>query len=104
MGSVGQHFTWCNGRIADQRTLVKLDHMVTNNRWTELFQQAKVYHRSMSSSDHCLLALYPTPQLRCRCGKAQFRFESIWTRDVRCWDVVEMAWSVDSMVGDSCST
>nr|XP_023879274.1 uncharacterized protein LOC111991717 [Quercus suber] len=104
LGFVGQRFTWCNGRFGDQRTLVRLDRMVANNRWTALFQQAKVCHRSMSSSDHCLLALYLAPQLRRRRGKAQFRFESMWARDVGCRDVVEMAWSVDSTVGDCYST
>ena len=28
LGFVGQRFTWCNGRIGDQRTLIKLDRVV----------------------------------------------------------------------------
>ena len=42
LGFAGQRFTWCNGRIGAQRTLVRLDRMVANSRWIELFQQAKV--------------------------------------------------------------
>nr|POE68302.1 hypothetical protein CFP56_34322 [Quercus suber] len=56
-GFVGQHFTWCNGQFGEQRTLLRLDRMVANSSWLELFPDAKVYHRSMSSSDHCLLTL-----------------------------------------------
>lgn len=74
LGFIGQRFTWCNGRIGDQRTLVRLDCMVANNRWIELFQQDKVYHMSMSSSDHCLLALYLAPLQRRCCGKSSIPF------------------------------
>ena len=30
LGFVGQRSTWCNGRIGEQRTLVRLDRMVAN--------------------------------------------------------------------------
>ena len=30
LGFVGRRFTWCNGRIGEQRTLVRLDRMVAN--------------------------------------------------------------------------
>ena len=30
LGFVGQCSTWCNGRIGEQRTLVRLDRMVAN--------------------------------------------------------------------------
>ena len=41
----------------------------------------------------CLLILYPLSKPRARRRKTRFRFESMWTRDGRCRDVVEMAWS-----------
>ena len=57
LGFVGQKFTWCNGRHGEQRTLLRLDRMVANEAWLQLFPEAKVFHISMSASDHCLLAL-----------------------------------------------
>ena len=57
LGFVGQRFTWCNGRLGDHRTLIRLDRMVANVSWSALFQEAKVRHRSMSSLDQCLLIL-----------------------------------------------
>lgn len=57
MGFVGQQYTWCNGRLGDHRTLLRLDRMVANTSWSELFQEARVCHFSMSSSYHCLLIL-----------------------------------------------
>ena len=57
-GFIGQRFTWCNERLGDQRTLIRLDRMVANEEWRELFPEAKVHHVSMSTSNHCLLALF----------------------------------------------
>lgn len=57
MGFVGQRFTCCNGRIGEQRTLVRLDRMVANEEWLNMFLEAKVFHRSMVASNHCLLSL-----------------------------------------------
>lgn len=57
MGFVGQGFTWCNGRVGEQRTLVKLDRMVANEECLNMFPEAKVFHKSMAASDHCLLSL-----------------------------------------------
>ena len=74
--------------------------MVANDKWIEFFQQAKVHHRSMSSSDHCLLALYPIPVQRMRRDKALFRFESMWARDEKCRDEVELAWSFVNPSGE----
>ena len=58
LGFVGQRFTWCNEWLGDQRTLIRLDRMVANEEWRELFPEAKVYHVSMSASNHCLLVLF----------------------------------------------
>ena len=57
LGFVGQHFTWCNGRIGEQCTLVRLDRIVVNEDWLNLFPEAKVFHRTMAASDHRLLNL-----------------------------------------------
>ena len=58
LGFVGQGFTWCNERLGNQRTLIRLDKMVANEEWRELFPEVEVHHVSMSASDHCLLALF----------------------------------------------
>ena len=57
LGFVGQRFAWCNGRIGEQRTLVRLDRIVANKDWLNLFPEAKDFHRTMAASDHCLLNL-----------------------------------------------
>ena len=54
LGFVGQLFTWCNERFREQRTLVRLDRMLANEKWLEKFPKAQVQHVSMAASDHCL--------------------------------------------------
>lgn len=48
LGFMGQRFICCNGRIGEQRTLVRLDRIVANENWLTLFPEAKVYHRAMT--------------------------------------------------------
>ena len=57
LGFVGQHFTWCNGRLGEYRTLVRLDRIVANEKWMKMFPKAKVFHKAMATSDHCMLNL-----------------------------------------------
>ena len=57
LGFVGLRFTWCNGRIGEQRTLVRFDRIVANEEWLKIFFEAKVFHGAMAASNHCLLNL-----------------------------------------------
>ena len=91
LGFVGQRFTWCNGRIGDQRTLVRLDRMVANEAWLNMFPEAKVVHRSMAASDHCLLSLSVRMRETRKVARKRFMFEEMWTREEGCREVVDRA-------------
>ena len=92
LGFMGQHYTWCNGRIGKHRTLVRLDRMVANKKWLNMFREAKVYHREMSASDHCLLNLSLRHWASRKGGRKRFMFEAMWTREEGCRKVIEDAW------------
>ena len=92
MGFVGQRFTWCNGRIGEQKTLVRLDRMVANEEWLNLFPKAKVFHRAMAASDRCLLSLSLRMRGPRRVVKKRFMFEEMWTRNEGYREVIEKAW------------
>ena len=92
LGFVGQRFTWCNERFGEQRTLLRLDRMVANSSWSKLYPEARVYHRSMSSSDHCLLYLSLKNIIPRKYVKKRFQFEAMWVREDGCKEVVEGAW------------
>ena len=66
--------------------------MVANEEWLSLFSEAKVFHRSMAASDHCLLSLSLRVRGPKRAVKKRFMFEEMWTREDGCKEVIEMAW------------
>ena len=92
LGFVVQGFTWCNGRIGEQRTLVRLDRMVANEEWLNMFPEAKVVHRLMATFDHCLLSLSLRMREPRRVARKRFMFEEMWTGEEGCRKVVERAW------------
>ena len=57
--------------------------MEANEEWIKLFPEAKVFHRSMAASDHCLLSLSFKVRGARRGFKKRFMFEEMWTRDER---------------------
>lgn len=81
LGFVGQRFTWCNRRLGEQQTLLRFDRMVANASWMELFQDARVHHFSMASSDHCLLSLSLKKGQPKKSFKKCFLFEAMWMRE-----------------------
>ena len=92
LGFVGQRYTWCNGRLGDQRTLVRLDRVVANEAWRCMFSEASAHHLAMSASDHCMIVLYLKRKMPRRPAKRRFMFEAMWTRDERCRQIIEDAW------------
>ena len=92
LGFVGQRFMWCNGRIGDHRTLVRLDKMVANEGWVKMFPEARVFHRAMATSDHCLLKLSLRQRVQRKGIRKRFMFEAIWTREESCREMIEVAW------------
>ena len=72
--------------------MVRLDRMVANEKWLNMFREAKVYHRAMAASDHCLLNLSLRHRASRKGGRKRFMFEAMWTREERCRKVIEDAW------------
>ena len=63
-----------------------------NSSWSELCPKARVYHRSMFSSDHCLLYLTLKNIHPRKPVKKSFQFEAMGVREEGCKEVVEGAW------------
>ncbi|XP_075654772.1 uncharacterized protein LOC142624936 [Castanea sativa] len=94
LGFVGQRFTWCNERLGEQRTLVRLDRIVANKEWRRIFPEAMVHHVSITASDHCLLMMSMKKRKPNKPRKKRSFFEEMWTHDKRCKEIVEMAWDL----------
>ena len=57
-----------------------------------MFREAKVVHRSMVASDHCLLSLLLRMRELRKVARKRFMFEKMWTKEKGCREVVERAW------------
>ena len=65
--------------------------MLANSSWLKLHPEARVYHKSKSSSDHCLLYLSLKNINPRKPVKKCFQFEAMWVREEGCKEVVKGA-------------
>lgn len=94
LGFVGQRFTWCNERLGEQRTLIRLDRVVANEKWRKIFSEAMVHHISMTASNHCRIMMSMKKRTLNKPRKIRFFFKEMWTRNERCKEFMAMAWDL----------
>jgi hypothetical protein len=88
LGYLGDPFTWRRGRIRE-----RLDRVVANNAWSDLYPGAVVQHLEYIKSDHRPIVLdteynaMPQPQ-----RSSARRFEAKWLKENNFREVVGEAW------------
>ncbi|XP_060190441.1 uncharacterized protein LOC132619606 [Lycium barbarum] len=93
LGFTGYPFTWCNGRGRSKRISKRLDRIMANEEWTDMFQSNRVDHRAKTSSDHSLMLF--------RIGENNqdyikyFRFLNFWTFQRDYEETVQEAWNIE---------
>ncbi|XP_062080350.1 uncharacterized protein LOC133785111 [Humulus lupulus] len=77
--SVGSYFTWTNNQNGDARIYTKIDHVLINEKWIDLFPQSTAMFRWEAISDHfsCLVKT----QVPEKMGTRVFRFYNYWTKN-----------------------
>ncbi|KAM7273832.1 hypothetical protein ACFE04_028496 [Oxalis oulophora] len=88
---VGPPFTWNNRRKGEGFIQARLDRVLANKGWAELFSQAVVLHHSDYVSDHLPLIIH-SKGLEERCRSRRFRFENSWNSLEGCSRAVSEAW------------
>ncbi|XP_040990995.1 uncharacterized protein LOC121238231 [Juglans microcarpa x Juglans regia] len=93
MGSIGNKFTWTNGRHGVAFTKERLDRAFCNATWTEAFPNTKVFTLPTLISDYCplLITIEGSHTYRNRKEKP-FRFEAKWVLREDYQKLVEEAW------------
>lgn len=91
MGFVRQRYNWCNGRVGEQRTKLRMDRMVASEIWISNFSEASVHHFTMSISDHCLLSLFLHRRQPRKLERNRSFSEDMWTKEAGCKEVIEEA-------------
>ncbi|XP_060182850.1 uncharacterized protein LOC132612777 [Lycium barbarum] len=59
-------FTWCNGRRMRFRVSKRLDRVLINDKWSDMFHNTRVDHKAKNGSDHSLLLMSVIRQKRKR--------------------------------------
>ena len=89
LGFRGVPFTYDNKRAGRKNVRVRLDRVVANDVWRDIFPDASVEHIVTSCSDHCLLLVrFHAEQLvqnkkRCR------QYEIFWERASELPEIIE---------------
>lgn len=95
MEIVGHQFTWEMGRGTENWIETRLDRVLTNNSWFELFPLAKLYNFEGSLSDHSPIFLDPRRKEGVSMRR-KFRFENSWLTDPLCYQIVKDSWEYSS--------
>ncbi|CAM8982176.1 unnamed protein product [Rhodiola kirilowii] len=92
LGFSGNPFTFSNRRYGKWETKARLDRVLVNNAWRNMFPNAQVSHISAISSDHLMLFLNSEVK-EIMSKKKWFRFEPMWVRNEDLREVVAAAWN-----------
>jgi endonuclease/exonuclease/phosphatase family metal-dependent hydrolase len=58
LGFSGLPYTYDNRRRGNKNVKVRLDRVVADNRWRDIFSEARVVHQVSPCSDHCPIVLH----------------------------------------------
>ncbi|XP_019163182.1 PREDICTED: uncharacterized protein LOC109159537 [Ipomoea nil] len=87
----GHQYTWVKSRGTDRMIEEKLDRILANDSWLNLFEGVQALSLTVPYSDHRPLILTPVtlPSVRKR---ARFCFDNMWLREEACREIVTHSW------------
>lgn len=88
---IGHQFTWERGRNTSHWTEVRMDRVLANPSWVDIFHTAKLYNMEGSPSDHSPLLLIPEVAHK-GVRKRHFKFENAWLTEPMCFQIVKSYW------------
>ncbi|KAB2610947.1 hypothetical protein D8674_018979 [Pyrus ussuriensis x Pyrus communis] len=89
LGFNGPTFTWRGLRKGDW-VEERLDRVMANEKWQQLWPNSHVMHETVLASDHCPIVLSSISDGQK--GRKMFRFEAFWVSEEECKKLVEMSW------------
>ncbi|XP_042950258.1 uncharacterized protein LOC122282367 [Carya illinoinensis] len=95
LGFVGSRFTWCNKREGRSFIKERLDRVLGNTAWPNLFDTTMVHVLPVENSDHTpLLVSCFHHQEEHITKKKLFRYEAFWSKRQESKDIVHRAWTI----------
>lgn len=95
LGFVGLPFTYDNGRDGNANVKVRLDRVVANTDWRDMFGEATLHHLVSSRFDHCPLLLEIKKEGCERHKPRIFRYEIMWEHLESLAEEIKIAWCTD---------
>lgn len=93
IGYSGCPYTWCNGCPPEKRIWKKLDRVLVNQDWLNLFETTSINHLIRTGSDHS--PLFITAVNNPKTYPKYFRFLDLWTEEEEFQAVVQQAWNIE---------
>jgi hypothetical protein len=101
LGSKGPKFTWNNRRLGRDYTLERLDRVVANMEWCDMWKGTGVEVLVCCSSDHLPLLLSLNKNgTHSRKNWRPFRYEAGWSKNGEVKKIIMKEWVVKNLVRD----
>lgn len=92
LGYRGPKYTWINCRDENQFTKERLDRVVANQSWCDLYREVDVVVGAALSSDHSPLFINLLGGVYGLQRQKRFRYEAQWESETKCQDIISQAW------------
>jgi hypothetical protein len=93
LGFFGLPYTYDNKRRGRGNVKVRLDRVVADNQWRNLFPEASVEHKVSPCSDHCPIVLKCDKEEELVQRPRYKRYEVMWERDASLPEHISNAWA-----------
>uniref|UniRef100_A0ACD5U3M9 Uncharacterized protein n=1 Tax=Avena sativa TaxID=4498 RepID=A0ACD5U3M9_AVESA len=80
------------GGVEGKNVKVRLDRVVADNRWRNLFSEARVVHKVSPCSDHCPIVLHCEKEQQRMHRPNYRRYEVMWEREASLPEHISNAW------------
>lgn len=95
----GINYTWTNNRDESCHIREKIDHVLVNVEWLELYPLSLLTYEPLIGYDHISLLLNTEPH---QSPPKRSRFETMWMCSNQCEDLIKLNWKqcIDSTLAD----
>ncbi|XP_021856024.2 uncharacterized protein [Spinacia oleracea] len=88
--TIGRLYTWNNKQDGGNRVFSRIDRVLSNSAWDDMFPNAEALYLPEGTYDHCPMVLSSYPTIH---QKKPFRFYNMWTSSDEFLPIVERNWS-----------
>lgn len=100
LGFKGPKYTWSNCQDGSALIRERLDRVVANRGWCDLFSDAEVLIGVAISSDHSPIFLHPLGTGDWRPLQRSFKYEVSWELESSYSEIIKKAWCGQQPIGD----